>query len=430
MSHDSSIKNISTLLSSQVVTMLIGMIIQVIIARLLLPEGRGVYAICIMFASMMGVITYLGNEYGIRYLLLRRVINLQEAFRYLLLTCAIALLISFAIFFIVKNFDIGFFGKATQKQFFLSLLLVPTQLISVQINVFLTINKKFKDAAKMIVYGEVFKLVVMSIALLQVSTVEMALMSMILTNLLIIFLYTARYDLFSKKDVTLKFSNLKSIYLYGFKSFFLTLNNFANVHVGTLILSFYMTNEKIGIYSIAYALVAKVQVIPDAINRFLVPRVGNELNESKGKYIILMTVMALLILCVAVTLFLVSFGDQLVYVIFGSSYLEAALLMKILFVGFSFKILSKPIEAYFNEISGEPSKIGKIQAMTLVFTTLLMIYLIPEYELIGVTIANLIGLLLGFGLVFYSFVRCLDKNELSQINPKKLIMAVKNTLIK
>ena len=77
---------ISYLISSHLVTLMIGLALQVVIARLLLPEGRGEYAICIMFTYMISVFTFFGNEYSIRHMLLKSRCNIHNAFSYLL-TC-------------------------------------------------------------------------------------------------------------------------------------------------------------------------------------------------------------------------------------------------------------------------------------------------------------------------------------------------------
>jgi O-antigen/teichoic acid export membrane protein len=424
LKNRSSIHNLTILLSSQVVVMILGLLAQVIVARFLLPDGRGIYAICIMFASMMSVITYMGNEYGIRYLLLKNNINIQQAFRYLLLTVSIALSFSIVIFYLVKNLNIEFLQRGTEQQFILALLLGFTQVICVQTNVFLTIAGKFRDASKISVGLEFLKLLFVIIALLLISSVEAALIAAILSNILIIFVYIYKYELLIRAQPSMNIADMLFIYRYGFKSWFLTLSNFSNIHIGTLVLSFYVSTEKLGIYSIAFALVSRVQVIPDAINRVMVPRLASEGDAVRERYFVLSTFMILFFLCLGILCFLILFSDDLVYVLFGSNYLEAVPLIKFLFVGFAFKILSKPFEAYFNEILGEPSVIAKIHLLTLVLLIFLMNLLIPEYELMGATFTNIIVFFTGFMLILISFIMCSSKGELTWRTFPRLVFTI------
>lgn len=412
------------LFSSQVIVMILGLLTQIIIARLLLPEGRGIYAICIMFASMMSVITYMGNEYGIRYLLLKNNINIQQAFRYLLLTVSVALAFSIVIFYLVKNLDIEFFKRGTEQQFILALLFGFSQVICVQVNVFLTILGKFRNASKISAGLEFLKLFFVIIALLLVSNVEAALVASILSNVLVIFVYIYKYELLIRSDSSINRTDMSFIYKYGFKSWFLTLNNFSNLHMGTLVLSFYVSSVKLGIYSIAFALVSRVQFIPDVINRVMVPRIAAEGKTVKERHFVILIFMVLLFLCLGVFFFLLLFSDDLVYLLFGASYLEAVPLVKFLFAGFAFKILSKPFEAYFNEILGEPSVIAKIHLFTLILLIVLMNILVPEYELIGAILTNIVVFFIGFMLISIRFTMRLDKGELTKRTFPSLVLSI------
>ena len=95
------IKNTSYLLISQISIIFIGLLSQIIMARLLLPEGRGIYALCIVYSSSLILITNFGNEFGIRFLFLKNKINISDSFIYLIITTATSFCISFIYFFIL-----------------------------------------------------------------------------------------------------------------------------------------------------------------------------------------------------------------------------------------------------------------------------------------------------------------------------------------
>ena len=92
-------KNSVILLASQVIVMLIGLVIQIIVARLLMPEGRGIYALCIVYSSLIILMTNFGNEFGIRFLFLKKNLNISESFLFLIITAIISLVSSVLILY-------------------------------------------------------------------------------------------------------------------------------------------------------------------------------------------------------------------------------------------------------------------------------------------------------------------------------------------
>lgn len=427
---NSAIKNMSMLVSSQVVAIVANLLIQIVLARLLLPEGRGVYAICIMFAALMSVLTYLGNEFGIRHLLVRNKLTTQQAFGYLLTTCLGAFLASLLVVYLSTFFEFGFLGKTNDSQLLLSIIFGASQLISVQVNVFLSISGRFKDAAIFAVFSELTKLLIIVVALNHTDNVETALLATIVANFFVILIYIVKYNLIGVNTFRIELSVLRYIYSYGLKSFVFNFTNFANIHIGVMILSFFLSNEKIGIYSFAYALVSKVQVLPDAINRYLVPAVSAKKSSLERKQMILVTMLGLLILCISVMIFLIFFGELLVLWLFGESYVQATLLIKLLFLGFIFKMLAKPIEAYFSEISGQPLDLTKVNLITLCFMIVSMLAFTPNFGVLGAVFTNVCAMLFGFLLLYSMFTRAFSTAEKRELSFLKVFKKTSQFILK
>lgn len=375
-----------------------------------MPEGRGVYAICIMFGTFVSVITYLGNEYGIRFLLVNGLINLHEAFIYLLFTSLVALIIAGLLIIFISELDVHVLNSVNQTKLFLSAMLFCTQVIFVQTNVFMTITKRFSSAAKVAVLCELLKVLFSCISLYYFSTVEVVLLSCMFGNLIVIAWLVKKYELSPKSMENFSISNIKYIYTYGVKSFLFTFSNFATSHCGTFIVGTYMTSDKVGIYSLAYALVSKAQVIPDAINRYLVPKIVEEKVSSSKLKKVSFTILGLLIFCLISNLFVMFYAEKIILVFFGDDYLDSAILIKILFVGFSFKIISKPIEAYFSEVVGLPLRVSFVNILCLLIMILLMNTTIKDYGLTGVTFASVVSLFVGF-IIFI----VMHKNEFRKL---------------
>ena len=396
-------KNTSLLLVSQVVIMLTGLVIQIVMARLLMPEGRGLYALCIVYSSIIVLLTNFGNEFGIRFLLLKKKLNLSESFLFLIITAAISVIISVLILSLFGDFlQTKVLTKVSTYQILLALFFTITTLISKQINVLLTISKEFKKAAFISFFEEVLKLLLLFLLLRQFQTVETALISVIIANTVIILFYMIRFKLYVLSFKNINFFNLKFIYNYGLKSFFMSFSNLANNHLGIIILSIYLSNEKIGVYSVAFGLISRFQFIPDTLNRVFVP-LSNE-NQKEGTDSLKLFSSFLFYLFMAIVIFLFIFGDYIVTLLFGNDYREAGLLLKILSVGFVFKMLSKPIEAYYNEVKGKPVIISIINIFTLILLSVFMLIMSKNYGLIGASIASSFTMILAFTALFISFL--------------------------
>ena len=396
-------KNTSYLLVSQISIMVIGLLSQIIMARLLMPEGRGVYALCIVYSSFLILFTNFGNEFGIRFLFLKNKINLSDSFIYLTITTTTSISISFIFLYLLNTyFNIEVFNKVTTYQLLLALIFTVTNIISKQTNVLLTINKEFKKAAFISFFEEALKLILLFVFLSKFKSVEMALTALIIGNLFIIIYYFLRFKLYIINYDNINFNNLLYIYKYGLRNFFFSLSNLANGHLGTIVLSIYLSNEKIGIYSVAFGLISRFQFIPDTLNRIFVP-LSNESKQGQNAYLKLFSSF-LFYLFLVILVFLLIFSNQIVLLLFGTAYIEAGLIVKILAVGFVFKMLAKPIEAYYNEVKGKPEVISIINGIALVCLSISMFILSKNYGLIGASISSSVIMTLAYLALFNTFL--------------------------
>lgn len=400
---DNLLKNTSFLLASQIFIMLIGLLSQIIMARLLMPEGRGVYALCIVYSSFVILFTNFGNEFGIRFLLLKKKLNLSDSFMFLIITTVTSIGISFLILSILYTyFNIRIFNKVTADQLLLALIFTVSNIISKQTNVLLTISKEFKKAAFISFFEEAIKLILLFVFLRVFKSVEMALTSVIFGNIIIIIYYFVRFKLYKIDIRNLSFKNLCYIYKYGLRNFFFSFSNLANGHLSIIILGIYLSNEKIGVYSVAFGLISRLQFIPDTLNRIFVP-LSTENHQAENVYLKLFSSF-LFYLFLVILVFLIIFGNQIVLLLFGVAYIEAGIIVKILSVGFVFKMLAKPIEAYYNEVKGKPEVISIINGISLVCLSIFMLIMSKNYGIIGASIASSVIMTLSYLVLFKVFL--------------------------
>ena len=157
-------------------------------------------------------------------------------------------------------------------------------------------------------------------------------------------------------------------------------------------------NYKIGIYSVALGLASRLQVLPDTLNRLFVPmsNLENYLIERNLKYFTSFLFYSLII----VLIFIFLFSENIITLLFGNQYIEASLILKILSTGYLFKVLSKPLEAYYNEIKGTPVIVSKTNALGIVILTISMFLFSKYYGLTGAAIATAMSMLITYMVIF------------------------------
>lgn len=419
------LKAVSIVVPAQFLKLILSLGLQILIARMLLPDGRGVYGICIATSTVLLVATFFGNEFGIRYLLVRKRITSAQAFRYLMLTATLAFMITLALAWALIYFDIWLAERVTWAQLAIASGLAFSQLVTTQINVFMTISGRYLSASVLAVAEEALKLGAMVALLVAFPSVEMALGGAILGNLVVATFSSVRYKFYRKDYRALRLRDLVFIYRYGLRSLWLNLSNLSNAHMGTLALSGLMSNERLGIYNLAFALIAKVQVFPDALNRVLVPASMTNRDGDSRFQMVRISVTGLLVFSLLVVPVLGFWSKPIITLLFGIEYVDSGPIAFILFVGFAFKIIGKPLEAHFNEVVGRPALVAGIQFFSMTMMIALTYFGAVSHGLIGAAIGSATAIALGGFALFLAYARSSGRSLLSPINFASLLGRVR-----
>lgn len=419
-----TLRAVSLVVPAQLAKLAISLAVQIVIARLLLPEGRGIYAICIATSTVLVVITHFGNEYGIRYLLVRKRITAAQAFSYLILTAACSLVIALALVAIASFAGIWTTNEITWEHITLACLFSFTQLVTTQVNVLMTLRGRYRAASILAVAEETLKLIVAVLLLLCFPTVKNALLSAILANLAITSFSLVRYKFLARDYERLRLRDIRFIYKYGLQSFWLNLSGLSTAHMGTLVLSGLMTNSQIGLYNLAFGLISRLQVLPDALNRVLVPASMASRDDEKRFRMLQLSIMGLLAFLVVVAPLFGLYQGPLIIFLFGPEYAGSGRIAFILFIGFMLKVISKPIEAHFNEIIGAPRVVAGIQIFSVVAMATLTYYGAIKFGLVGAAIGSSVATAIGAIALFVAYQRMSRRTIASLIAPQVLIKRI------
>ena len=273
----SGVKDLASTLSARVASALITIAIQGCLAWFLLPDGRGSYAVCLIFSTLLVYVFSFGSDIAFNFFLSSRKMSLSEAVNHsFILIILISFLATTTGYLLLKS-SLSFTIKASQISFFLSLAYIPVLLFANIYLQILTALYQFRLYSILIILRELNRLIFILFFVLGLAlNVNGALLANICSDSIIIIVSLSFY--YSKFNLTITkihFSYFRDLLSYGLRYYLGRLSNILNLQIGTMILAFFATKNDIGLFSVATALTTKVEMIPDAFFAVLFPRISS-----------------------------------------------------------------------------------------------------------------------------------------------------------
>lgn len=338
-------------LSTKVWVILGAVAIQSLLARVLAPEGRGAFAVCAMFGTMLGVLLTPGADRGSQYFVMSGRFSLSLGTSVGLLIGALGSLLAIAFALPLIQSDLSFFEKASTSAFYITLLLVPLTVATSLGRLQLAGLRRFGPLA-------IFSVVQIGMYLLAVLTlvwyldlgVEGAILSLSLSHLVYaVFLFRDLRRRCGMGFVRPRFSDSLQVLSYGCKYHVARVGTVVDLQVGGLFLAFMATPAEIGLYTAAMALIIRIFIVADSIESSLLPRVAEDLlgrPDLVGQCARLsgLVTAALLVVLVAVSV-------PLVRILLSDAFLPSATLIWILAPGILVYSAARIFLAYFRGVN-------------------------------------------------------------------------------
>jgi len=396
MAH-SFLRGTSITLISRIINLAIGIVISILLARILGPDGRGIYALAILIPSFAFIFANLGLNSSTIYFLGKKKYSPQQiAGNNIIYSIYIAVVALILTILFLTFFREAFLTGVPIIALVIAVCAIPLRiLISNSSTIFLGTHR----------YGTFNLMSVLEISI-QLTllgllyffsnfTINTALASYLVASVLIVIIIfiTLRKSI-GKFNFSIHKGYTKDAFTYGVKSYFSNVISFLHLRIDQLLINLFLNPVAVGFYAVAAGLTERLWMLSESAATILFPRVSSENNEEEKKRftpLLCRNVLAITIIGAVVLYFL---GEWLITLLYSSDFLESFSPFKILLIGTIFVSGSKILA---NDIAGrgKPMVNTYINIASLIIDVVLNILLIPPHGIAGAAYATTIS---------YSFV--------------------------
>jgi len=400
----SGIRDFGFTFSSKLIMLISSVGTQSILAWILGPEARGSYAVCILFSIVLSLIFVIGCDFAGIYFISSGKISLSETAVIVTIMGGITSLIAIAAGILIMHFPFSFLENATTKEFYLALILIPITVFSNAYIRFFTALKAFDIFAFLSISTGLINLLFTFIFLYAYSlSVEGALYANLLSGsvsiVISVFLLKTKFNL---KLVRTSIRNFFNILSYDLRHYVGKVSNEVNFRIGEVLLALFATKEQIGFFSIAVSITSRVNIVPDALNPVLMPKIA--FNKSGAGQLIAQSARITAIICGSMLLGLVIFAEEIVSLLFSTAFLPSVFLIRILALGMLVRSTCKVFIPYLLG-TNHPGIVSMAIIVGIPINLGLLLILLPEIGLPGAAISMIAGFIISSFILMISFTR-------------------------
>jgi O-antigen/teichoic acid export membrane protein len=402
------VKDVSTNFVKKTVLLVSGIITSIIIARVLGPTGKGIYAMVLLVPSMLLLL----GEFGITmanifYIGKKKIKRSVLSYNSLVLGLINGLFLIFAFLLIYPFIQDSVFKGVDSIYIYFILIIIPFSLATQYLSGILVGLLKIRQACYITIIQTIINTAGVATILLILSgyIMDLLVFSMIMTISLFVFyvLYIEKLTGFTKK-FTLK--SFKKCFNYGSKGYLADMFMFFNYRLDMFMINFFIGITAVGYYSISVGLAEMMKIVPRTIGFVLFPAAvstnkkdATELTAATCRHSFFLS----LILCIVATFF----GKYAIEITYGEVFLPAYLPLLALLPGMLISSTGALTSAYLNGI-GKVIYSPIITSTELTINIVLNIILIPIYGILGAAIASSICYSYGAVLGVFFFLKNSD----------------------
>ncbi|MBQ7955066.1 MAG: flippase [Lachnospiraceae bacterium] len=398
-------QNVSKIFGVKTLVLILGLFSSIVSARVLGPEGKGIYAVATALTGIGVQFGNLGMHSSNTYFLAKDKKILPAIVGNSMLITLLVTIVTGGVLIVMFLFP----DLVTVHGFVLVLAMsfIPLQLYNMfQENYFVALDKIKQYSILEMLNGAVYPILLLVVAFANVETLspEIAIVLSIFSTGVVLITGWRYLKKEMHEKVCVDRNLLRKTVPFGFKSYVSCLLTYLVLRVDVLMLDSFLNKSETGLYSLAVNLADIVNMIAVSVSMLLFPKLsGMSEKEEKRKFIgktLKYMAIIMFVLVVGATIF----SEMGVLLVYGEAYRPSIPVFKILMPGIFFWALSSLL---FNYYSSE-NRIGvNIVAafIGLVVNFVLNGFLIPRNGICGAAIASTIA----YVIIFIILIICLKK---------------------
>ena len=373
----------------------------IIIARVLGPEGKGIYTLVLLFSSALVTFTLFGVTTATTFYTGKKKYSYQEILGNNVIFSLLIGIISIAIgLFIIFFFGDKFFPGIKREYLLLILFAIHAIFSSAFISHILIGMEKIKKFNILFLFQSLFLLILIFILLFLFNLgVKAAILAYILSFIfygIILFFATKK----ETGGIVLKFNinYFKDIFSYGLKIYPSHIFSFLHFRVSMFLINFFLNPVALGLYSVGVGLSGVLWIFSTSISTVLMPRVVSEKNSKRLKRFTPLVCRNVLFGLLIITILLFIFSRFLIVFLYSEKFIESVSPFQILLLAAlaicGWEILSSDIAGRGKQIFN-----SYISGASLILNIILSILFIPKWGIVGSAWALAISSLFMFFMV-------------------------------
>ena len=271
-------REISVLLATRGMVLVLGVLTQSLLAYALLPEGRGAYAICVLFGDVAGVLVTLGSGRGAQYFVMTGRLSVSQGVSVACTFCLIGSALAAVAAIPLIHSDLDFFRNADASSFHTAILLIPVCALSFAAVLQLEGLRRFGRLALFSFLRSALGAVAIAVFVWVLDLgVDGAILALALAHLAMVAACAA--DLRRHCGLVPELptrEGLRAVLRYGLKEYPARIGQAVDFRVGSLLLGMVAGRADVGLFTAGIALITRLLLIPTAVSTYLLPRVAAE----------------------------------------------------------------------------------------------------------------------------------------------------------
>jgi len=404
MSTGKFVRETTVTFTSGVLNLVVGIGASVILARVLGPEGRGIYALAALLPSLIVTFGNLGIGPATVYYVARGEFRREEILgTNVLLSVGIGGIGALAGLVVVLFFRENVFPGVAPGYLLLALVLVPVEVLFSYVRYVLLGAQRIKEFNYVQIAQSVLFLGFVALVLLGLKAgVTGAILAGLFTWLVIdaLVFHLAR-RVAGGVDLKPNISYIKQATTYGVQAHLANILGFLNYRVDMFLVNGFLGPAAVGLYAVGVGLVEKLWMVSHAASTVLFPRVAAEKEEDRRKEFTPLVARTVLWTTALGALLLALLSRWIVLLLYSEAFLPAVGALQSLLVGIvalsAWRVLANDIAG--RGFPGLNIYTGLAAVATNVALNLLWI---PRYGIVGAAWASTVSYTVSFlGALFF-----------------------------